>query len=158
MAILMGGRAAERLVFDDVSSGAADDLEKATGIARSMVTRLGMDETIGNVSYAEGGGFLGLPGDARVATQSPRTADAVDQAVHDLIEAAYQRALTIVKIHHVALALWAEKLLAHETLDGEELAALRAALVAPAVDAPAPPPDHCGGPVPECRVQEVPRP
>src|SRR5207249_10932023 len=60
LAVLLGGRAAERLVFEDVSSGAADEREKATAIARNMVTRFGMDETIGNVAYAESPRLLGM--------------------------------------------------------------------------------------------------
>jgi cell division protease FtsH len=60
IAVLLGGRAAEKLVFDEVSTGAADDLAKATEIARSMVARYGMDETLGYVTYdIDRGGFLG---------------------------------------------------------------------------------------------------
>jgi cell division protease FtsH len=126
MAVLLGGRAAERLVFSDMSSGAADDLEKATFIARTMVTRFGMDDTLGNVSYAETPSFLGQP--AVTTSVSPDTAAAIDKAVHAFIESAYHRALATVKRHHLALETWAERLLTRETLEGEDLVDLRAAI------------------------------
>lgn len=124
MAGLMGGRAAEVLVFDELSTGAADDLDKATDIARSMVMRYGMDPTLGQAVYAqEHPMFLGettLPR-PETRTYSERTAWAIDEAVRGLVENAFARATAILKRNRAMLDDTAHKLLELETLTAAEL-------------------------------------
>jgi hypothetical protein len=106
MTVLLGGRAAESIVFEETSTGAADDLAKATDIARSMVTRYGMDETLGMVSLeSERSAFLEIPGEY-VATRrdfSEQTAREVDCAVRDLVTQDFERAVAILEAHRDAL-------------------------------------------------------
>jgi len=131
MAVLLGGRAAERLVFDEVSTGAADDLAKATAIARSMVVRFGMDEGLGQVAYEpEAVSPLGMPNasDWRPRQYGEQTAAAIDAAVRGLVESAFERAAAILRTHRALLDEAAAELLARETLSGEELAAIEGKL------------------------------
>jgi cell division protease FtsH len=124
MTVLLGGRAAESIVFGEISTGAADDLTKATNIARSMVTRYGMDEKLGMVSLeSERSTFLQMPGEYLTPRRdfSEQTAREVDCAVRDLIMQAFERAVGILKTHRDALAESAERLLEKETLSGDEL-------------------------------------
>jgi cell division protease FtsH len=124
MAVLLGGRAAEILIFREMSTGAADDLAKATGIARSMVTRYGMDEKLGMVSLeSERAPFLQVPGEfATVGREySDQTAHEVDCAVRDFVASAFDRALALLEIHNAALEEGAQHLLEKETLSGDEL-------------------------------------
>jgi cell division protease FtsH len=127
MAVLLGGRAAEVLVFDELSTGAADDLDKATDIARSMVTRYGMDEVLGQVAYAEQRpSFLG---DMQMPTANNRqysdaTAREIDHAVRTLIDVAFNTAAEILKQHRNVLDTTAQILLEKETLSGTELPSL----------------------------------
>ena len=98
MAVLLGGRAAEQLVFGEISTGAADDLMKVTDIARSMVTRYGMDPTLGQAAYeTERGTFLGLPIEGGGRRFSENTAREIDLAVRERIDRAYQKALEILR-------------------------------------------------------------
>ena len=127
MAVLLGGRAAESLVFGEISTGAADDLAKATNIARSMVTRYGMDENLGMVSLeSERSTFLQMPGEYLAVRRdfSEQTAREVDCAVRDLVRHAFERAVGILEAHRDALAESAERLLEKETLSGDELPVL----------------------------------
>ena len=125
LAVLLGGRAAEDLVFDEVSTGAADDLAKATNIARSMVTRYGMHADLGLVAYDdEPSRFLGTPAEAlwnRPRSYSEETAREIDCAVRDLVGRAFQRARGLLQRHRAQLVDTAERLLEKETLDGDEL-------------------------------------
>ncbi|MDP6979690.1 MAG: ATP-dependent zinc metalloprotease FtsH [Myxococcota bacterium] len=124
MTVLLGGRAAESLVFQEVSTGAADDLAKATDIARSMVTRYGMDDGLGLVSLeSERSAFLETPGTLAVGQRqyAEETAREVDCAVRRLVQEAFERAVALLDRHHAALESTAEKLLDVETLTGDEL-------------------------------------
>ncbi|MGD9538386.1 MAG: ATP-dependent zinc metalloprotease FtsH [Alphaproteobacteria bacterium] len=126
MAVLLGGRAAEKLVFDEVSTGAQDDLAKITDIARSMVTRYGMEESLGQASYEqEPSPFLGpyaaMP---RERHYSEATAEAIDKAVRALIDKAFDRATGILRERRAILEAGARALLERETLSQEDLAAL----------------------------------
>jgi cell division protease FtsH len=135
MTVLLGGRAAESIVFEEISTGAADDLAKATNIARSMVTRYGMDEKLGMVSLeSERSTFLQMPGEYAATRRdfSEQTAREVDCAVRDLVTHAFERAVAILDANRDALAETAERLLERETLRGDELPAL---IAAPAVRA-----------------------
>ncbi len=123
MTVLLGGRAAERLSFDEISTGAADDLAKATDIARSMVTRFGMDEGLGQMSYeSEPTPLLGeVPGMFRERRYSEDTAREIDCAVRALVEGAYERASEILTARRDVLEAGARALLARETLSQKEL-------------------------------------
>ena len=129
MTVLLGGRAAESLVFEDISTGAADDLAKATDIARSMVTRYGMDEGLGMVSLeSERATFLEIPSGMAMSqrTYSEETAREVDCAVRSLVGQAFERAVAILEKHRPALESTSERLLVSETLTGEDLPELEA--------------------------------
>jgi cell division protease FtsH len=123
MAVLLGGRAAERLVFEHLSTGAADDLAKATDIARSMVMRYGMHEKLGHVAYqSERPVFLPtldtIPG---THEYSEETACEIDRAVRGIVGAAFECAASILKERRNVLDRGAHELLAHETLTGDAL-------------------------------------
>ena len=125
MAVLLAGRAAEMLVFQELSTGAADDLAKATDIARAMVARYGMVEKLGHVTYdREQSTFLGGPAMPPPRTYSEETAHEIDMSVHDLIEAAYQKATAILTERRATLIEGAKQLLEHETLNEEDLVKL----------------------------------
>jgi cell division protease FtsH len=130
MAVLLGGRAAEQVAFGHLSTGAADDLVKATDIARSMVMRYGMDERLGHIAYDdERPAMLGVPGNEnRPRSYSETTAREIDRAVHDLVEKAFDRAVRILRERRRVLETAAVQLLEKETLNEEDLATLRDAL------------------------------
>jgi cell division protease FtsH len=126
LTILMAGRAAELVVFGEASTGAADDLVKATDLARDMVLRYGMDETLGPVSWAgDRPLFLpqGVPASAQVGT-ADATAQCADDAVRQMVSAALERATCWLQAHRQTLDLATERLLQRETLGEEELLAL----------------------------------
>jgi cell division protease FtsH len=132
MAVLLGGRAAEQIIFGHLSTGAADDLAKVTDIARSMVMRYGMVQTLGHVAYEEDRPpYLGGPLPMGHREYSEETAREIDVAVRAIVEAAYEKALAILKRHRGALETWAKKLLEKETLVEAELAELRNAVAQP---------------------------
>ncbi len=123
IAVLMGGRAAEQLIFGHLSTGAADDLARATDIARSMVARYGMDADLGNVSYeAEKGSFLGghTPGYFE-RSYSEATAEAMDDAVREVLREVSAQALEILTNNRDILESAASRLLEVETLNEVEL-------------------------------------
>ena len=126
MAVLLGGRAAEALVFGDVSTGAADDLAKATDIARSMVVRYGMVPDLGAVSYeADPAPLLGATAEMwRPRRYSETSAAAIDKAVQQLIDAALAQAAGILAGERSVLDRAATELLQRETLSGPALATL----------------------------------
>jgi cell division protease FtsH len=128
MAVLLGGRAAERLVFDEISTGAADDLAKVANIARSMVTRFGMAERLGQVAYeSEQSQFLATPGGGlRTREFSEETAREIDKAVQELVERAFAKALKILTDKRAVLERGARLLLQKETLTEDDLATLQA--------------------------------
>jgi cell division protease FtsH len=124
MAVLLGGRAAELLVFGRASTGAADDLAKATNIARAMVVRYGMAEKLGPVTYdAEVAPLLGVPEapGLRPRDYSEETAREIDCAVRELVTGALERASAILRRHRGSLDQGAKLLLERETLSEAEL-------------------------------------
>lgn len=130
MAVLLGGRAAESLSFAEISTGAADDLAKATEIARNMVARFGMDPVLGPVAYeSEAAPLLGTGGEWQPRHYSETTAGAIDLAVRRLIDGAFAEAVAILTANRALLDRAAAALLARETLAGTDLAALAAELV-----------------------------
>ena len=128
LTVLLGGRAAEQLVFGQLSTGAADDLAKATEIARHMVARYGMDPRLGHATYeTERPTFLGAPADVvERRLFSDETARVIDESVRSIVNAAFERALVLLRSHRAVLDAGARKLLAEETLERGELEALRA--------------------------------
>jgi cell division protease FtsH len=131
MAILLGGRAAESLVFEEVSTGAADDLVRATDIARNMTVRFGMTTELGQVAYEpETGSFLvGQTLMWHPRTYGDGTAEAIDHVVKDLINQAFEAARGILERNRSILDTSARELLNRETLGPDDLARLTAGLV-----------------------------
>jgi cell division protease FtsH len=128
MVVLLGGRAAEHVVFGHLSTGAADDLAKVTDIARSMVTRYGMAAELGPVSLDEGrasflGGVPQAPWQER--QYSEQTAREVDCAVRGIVESAFGRAVHVLEGNRDLLERGARLLLEKETLSESELAQFR---------------------------------
>ncbi|WP_055451260.1 ATP-dependent zinc metalloprotease FtsH [Thiomonas bhubaneswarensis] len=122
MAVLMGGRAAEHLIYGHWSTGAADDLAKVTDIARSMVTRYGMVEKLGGVSLEETPqSVLGTPALPPQHEYSEQTAREIDCAVRDLVNVAFNRATDILQQKRAVLDEGARLLLEKETLTETEL-------------------------------------
>lgn len=135
MAMLLGGRAAEALVLGEPSTGAADDLARATDIARAMVARYGMEPALGHVRYEDEGPRLlpPVPGLSMARRDySEATAREIDEAVRRLLDAAFARATAVLVARRDALDRGAALLLERETLAGAELAALAAAPAATA--------------------------
>ncbi len=131
MTVLLGGRAAESLVYPDVSTGAGDDLSKATDIARAMAVRYGMDKTLGQVTYEpETSSVMEVPGaaDWHARRYGEKTAEAIDSAVQVLIEGAFQRAMAILRTNRDLLDQSAGRLLTQETFSSEELTEIAAKL------------------------------
>ncbi len=127
MVVLLAGRAAEQLVFDEISTGAADDLAKVTDIARQIVTRFGMSADLGQaVLERQSNSFLGEQVIAmREKDYSEQTAREIDLAVRQLIDKAYRRAGEILQQRRAELDEGARLLLAQETLTPEDFPALR---------------------------------
>lgn len=128
MAVLLAGRAAEALTFNRVSTGAADDLVKATDIARSMVMRFGMDEKLGQVSYERQlPGMYNGPFTETRREYSDATAQAIDDAIRELVSTAFNDATEILQKKQDCLTRCATLLLQKETLTGDEVKGLMGA-------------------------------
>ena len=135
MAVLLGGRAAEQVVFQEVSTGAADDLVRATDIARAMVLRYGMSEALGNVAYErEQSAFLqpNIPMPQN-RNYSEETANKIDIAVRMLVDQALERAINILQVNRALLDQTAEALLKTETLNQPEIIKLKQAIISQAM-------------------------
>ena len=111
---LLGGRVAEAIVLGDVSTGASNDLDRATALAKGMITRYGMDENIGLATYGTNTGFYGTGKE-----YSESTATAIDEAVKAQLKTAYDRCEAILTEHRDQLDRLAEYLLEHEKIDAE---------------------------------------
>ena len=116
---LLGGRVAEAIVLGDISTGASNDLERATALAKGMITRYGMDENIGLATYGTNTGFYGTGKE-----YSETTATAIDEAVKAQLKTAYERCETILTEHRDQLDRLAEYLLEHEKIDADGFNAL----------------------------------
>ena len=133
MAVLLGGRAAEQLVFGQVSTGAADDLARVSDIARSMVTRYGMHASLPNLSLEqEPSPLLPVPGFTAARSYSEHTSQAIDDAVMEIVAAAFARALALLTRNREMLERAAALLLERETLAEAQLSEF-AAQLSPAV-------------------------
>ena len=129
MAVLLGGRAAEHIIFNELSTGAADDLVKVTDIARSIVTRYGMSSELGQVVYEKAPhSFLGGPEQAQMPYgergYSEATAREIDTAVKTIVDAAFRRTVNLLRAQRDVLERGARLLLEKETLDESDLMAL----------------------------------
>jgi cell division protease FtsH len=124
IAIMLGGRAAEQVVFGMISTGASNDIQRASEMARQMVMEYGMSDKLGNVRYATQQ-YQFLSGDT-TANASPETLKIIDEEVKRIIEDQYQRAQQLLNEHRAALERLTRQLLETETVDG---AAVEQALV-----------------------------
>ncbi|MDZ5455731.1 MULTISPECIES: ATP-dependent zinc metalloprotease FtsH [Azohydromonas] len=117
--VLLGGRVAEEIVFNDISTGAANDLQRATDMARHMVTQYGMSQTLGLATWetAPRSAFLAVPGGGEQRDCSERTAEAIDAEVRQLLDEAKQRVTATLQTHREQLEALAKLLLEKETVD-----------------------------------------
>ena len=117
---LLGGRVAEQLILKDISTGASNDLERATSIARNMITKYGMSDKIGPINYSESDEvFLGRDFTSR-KNFSESLASQIDVEIKSIIETAYKETEKILMEHTEELNLIAEALLELETIDGKQ--------------------------------------
>ena len=116
MCATLGGRAAEKIIFDKISTGALSDLEKVTKQARAMVTVYGLNEEVGNITYYDSSG-----NDAFVKPYSEETAKTIDQEISKMIEIQYKRAIVILEEHKEKLTTLAELLLEKEVIFKDDL-------------------------------------
>jgi cell division protease FtsH len=130
MDVLLGGRAAEELIFGDVSTGAQDDLQRATDLARHMVTRYGMSDTLGPVAFEQlpQSAFLDLPS-ATAKEYSEDTAQTIDAEIRRLLNAAHERVRATLTARRGALEALAKLLIEREVVDRESLTQLLSASV-----------------------------
>ena len=125
LAMLLGGRTAEELIFADPTTGAANDIEKATSIARRMVMEFGMSDQLGPMQYGKPAGEVFLGRDyARQQDYSDKVAANIDEEVRKMITAAHEEARSILDTHHDAMERMVEALLARETVNRDEVAEL----------------------------------
>ena len=121
----LGGRAAEKVVFNRITTGAENDLQRVTQIARQMVTRWGMSERLGTISFSErenpfsGGGDTGAPTD-----YSEETAELIDEEVNRIVSTGYEQALSLLTTYRPTLDRIAQDLRRYETIDAKQLRAI----------------------------------
>lgn len=121
----LGGRAAEAVALDDISTGASNDIERATNMARSMIVKFGMSASLGPVAYEEGKDNVFLGNDlGQIRTYSEETAQKIDAEVRQMMTKAQQVAMDILNQNRAMLDLLAQKLLEKETLRGDEFETL----------------------------------
>ena len=125
---LLGGRVAEQLFLGDISTGASNDIERATNIAKSMVTKYGMSERLGARTFGDQNNevFIGLDY-GHTVDYSQETAAVIDEEIHKIIDECYKRCTDILNSHRESLTKVAELLLEKEKIEGEEFDALFAA-------------------------------
>ena len=121
IAVLLGGRAAEELVFSEISSGASDDLEKASALARQILTVYGMSEQLPNLSLVGGPAASFLGEGPQLAAHSEKTAERIDEELLALLARAYESNLKFLASHRKKLEALAERLLKAEKLDRSDL-------------------------------------
>jgi cell division protease FtsH len=158
----MAGRIAEEYVTEDISSGAAMDIQQATQLARAMVMHWGMSDKIGMVQYGEANEYVFLGREmARSKDYSEKTAQEIDDEVKRIIDEGYGRATKVIQDYRSQLEIIANGLLEYETLDGEQVAEIvrngtftpppkPPANVGPMIGAPA------GTPLPETPAKPAP--
>ena len=126
IAMMLGGRAAEKLIFNDITTGASNDMERATKLAREMVTRYGMSDVLGNRVYGRRNEvvFLGREMGEHDKDYSEKVAAIIDSEVDKFVEDGYKLALITITKHKKKLEKVADKLLVKETLDADEFNAI----------------------------------
>lgn len=132
IATLLGGRSAEEIVFGKITTGAANDLQRATDIAEQMVGTYGMSDTLGPLAYDKQGGsrFLGGNNNPRRAV-SDATAQAIDREVRGLVDRAHNQALSILRQNMALLETISQKILEKEVIEGDDLKEMLSASVMP---------------------------
>jgi cell division protease FtsH len=132
IATLLGGRSAEEIVFGKITTGAANDLQRATDLAEQMVGTYGMSDTLGPLAYDKQGGgrFLGGGNNPRRSV-SDATAQAIDKEVRGLVDQAHDDALTILRENMALLETIAQKILEKEVIEGDDLKQMLEASVLP---------------------------
>ena len=154
IAMTMGGRIAEEVVSDDLSSGAAGDIQQATQMARLMVTQWGMSDKLGMISYGDSNEYVFLGRElARHKDYSEKTSQEIDDEVKRIIDEAFRRAKEIIDSHRDKLEAIANALLEYETLDGTQVEDIvrtgRFTPPPPAAQGPPPMGAPAGTPLPE---------
>ena len=118
---LLGGRVAEKLIFDDISTGASNDIQRATEIARSMVTQYGMSEKLGPVLYGTGHGEVFLGRDfSSTPNYSEKIAALIDEETLRIVNSAYEKAISLLTEHMDKLHFVAQYLIENEVMDEEQ--------------------------------------
>ncbi|MBI2856101.1 MAG: cell division protein FtsH, partial [Chloroflexi bacterium] len=139
LATALGGRVAEEINFNEVTTGASNDLETATNVARNMVTRYGMSERLGPRTFGKKEELIFLGREiSEQRDYSDKIAEEIDEEVHDLIQKAYNTATEVLTTHRAKLAQIARYLVTNETVEGEALKEL--------FDSPAPALEEVAGP------------
>ena len=119
--VLLGGRVAEKLVLEDISTGASNDLERATETARNMVTRYGFSDNLGPVVYGRGEHEVFLGRDySSTPSYSENVAAEIDNEIRSIVEDAFEKAENLLKTHMDKLHLIAKYLIIHEKIDGDD--------------------------------------
>ncbi len=162
IAVTMGGRIAEQIISDDISTGAAGDIQQATSLAKAMVMHWGMSDKLGNVLYGEAQEYVFLGRDMmRSKDYSETTAEEIDSEVKRIVNEGYITAKNLIEAHRDKLELIANALLEYETLEGSQVEEIiRTGTFTPTVK---PPNDlgpmmgaPAGTPVPEVPAKSVP--
>ena len=121
LVVLLGGRVAESIFLDDISTGASNDIERATKIARDMVTRYGFSEKLGTIVYGQANHEVFLGRDFNQSRNySENVAAEIDAEIRDIIDSAYEQCHDILEAHRDQMVTVAEYLIGHEKIDGEE--------------------------------------
>lgn len=119
--VLLGGRAAEQIVLDDITTGASNDIERATGVARDMVMRYGFSEKLGPILYGSEDHEVFLGRDyGQAKNYSENVASEIDAEIREIIETAYERAKDIITEHRDLLDRVTNALIKQETIDGPD--------------------------------------
>jgi cell division protease FtsH len=135
MSVLLGGRSAEEIALGEISTGAQNDLQRATDIARAMVTQFGMSEELGTVNYegSRRNAFLDIPMGPERGPYGEDTAQRIDSEVKRLLEDAHDRARQVINERRHLLELITRRLLEKEVIEGAELQELIAQSIAQSV-------------------------
>jgi cell division protease FtsH len=118
----LGGRAAEEVAMGSITTGAENDLQQVTMIARNMVTRWGMSQRVGLLSFSDRPSPFGAGGEMGQRDYSETTATVVDEETRDLVQTAYQKVRLLLETYRTTLDRIADELRRHETLDARQLA------------------------------------
>jgi cell division protease FtsH len=128
----LGGRASEEIIFGEISSGASNDIEKATGIARQMVTRYGMSKKLGPIAFGKQEEMVFLGREiSEQRNYSDEVAAKIDAEVREIIDRAYDRATEALSAHREVLDRLAALLIENETIESEEFEALFEGILPP---------------------------